>query len=65
MNANIETENGNIKSVNLSLNPLEFALMRKIFNLTCIYTELNEKDGQTAAEIYKTLDGELRKRQRL
>ena len=64
MNANIETENGNIKSVNLNLNPLEFALMRKILNLTCVYTELNETDGRTAAEIYKTLDGELKKRQR-
>ena len=64
MNAKIETENGNIKSVNLNLNPLEFAIMRKIFNLTCVYTELNETDGRTAAEIYKTLDGELRKRQR-
>ena len=65
MKINIETENNNIKSVNLNLNPLEFALIRKIFNLTCVYTELNETDGQTATEIYKTLDGELRKRQRL
>lgn len=65
MKIDIETENKNIKSVNLNLNPLEFALMRKIFNLTCVYTELNETDGQTAAEIYKTLDGELKKRQRL
>ena len=65
MKINIETENKNIKSVNLNLNPLEFALMRKIFNLTCVYTELNETDGRTAAEIYKTLDGELKKRQRL
>jgi hypothetical protein len=65
MKINIETENNNIKSVNLNLNPLEFAIMRKIFNLTCVYTELNETDGQTAAEIYKTLDGELKKRQRL
>ena len=65
MKIDIETENNNIKSVNLNLNPLEFALMRKIFNLTCVYTELNETDGQTAAEIYKTIDGELRKRQRL
>lgn len=65
MKINIETENNNIKSVNLNLNPLEFALMRKIFNLTCVYTELNETDGQNAAEIYKTIDGELKKRQRL
>ena len=65
MKIDIETENKNIKSVNLNLNPLEFALMRKIFNLTCVYAELNETDGRTAAEIYKTLDGELKKRQRL
>ena len=37
--------------MSIDFNPLEFALIRNIFNLTCVYTELNETDGQTAAEI--------------
>ena len=64
MKIKIDTENGNIKAVNMELNPIEFMLLRKILNLTCVYTELKESEIQTAGRMYKELDGQLKHTQR-
>ena len=54
MTTNLNTENGNIKNINIELTPLEFLTLKQILNLNCVYAELTETDRQTAEQIFKS-----------
>ena len=65
MNIKLDTENGNIKSIKANMTPTEFFVIRQILNFNCVYSELKETDRETAENMYKDINRQLKENQKL